>query len=133
VSTFEESIATRVSMSISARARRHRAHPLASPCAARSQRRAGDVGDTGREDVLTPQSRDVLVEAFDVRQAAAKNDDIRIEHVDHAGERARHAVLVASHRVLGDRVTRRGTCGNFTGGNTMSGSAFVIARQAGTG
>ena len=59
------------------------------------------------EDVRAPELRHVIVEPIDVREAAAEHDDVRIEHVDDARERARHALLVPRERSIGERVHRR--------------------------
>jgi hypothetical protein len=63
---------------------------------------------TVREDVLSPEPRNVLVQALDVRHAAAKNDHFGIKNVDHMSEAARQPVLVSaktrfSRRIIGFR------------------------------
>src|SRR5260221_1483521 len=47
------------------------------------------------ENMARPAARHLAVEPLDVRHAAAKHDDIGIEDVDHAGERACEALDVA--------------------------------------
>ena len=51
--------------------------------------------DMVRENVPRPEPRHALVEAIDVRQPAAEHDDVRIDEVDDAAERARHAIFVS--------------------------------------
>ena len=50
----------------------------------------------------------VLVEAGDVGEAAAEDDDVGVEDVDDDGERAAEAVLVAAQGLLGGGVAGGG-------------------------
>jgi hypothetical protein len=54
--------------------------------------------DAIREDPLAPQRRDVRVEALDVRQTPAEDDDVRVQNIDDMGKRAREPRLVTGER-----------------------------------
>ena len=50
------------------------------------------------------QLRHRLVEAFNVAHAAAEDYHIRIEDIDHVGQRLRQTHLVALQRLFGQRI-----------------------------
>ena len=77
--------------------------PEESPCIGRQQRRAHGVG----EHVAIPDRGHGGVQALELGQAAAEHDRLRIEQIDHRGEPARQAQLVAAQRRLGRRIADR--------------------------
>ncbi len=54
-----------------------------------------------RKDVFAPKPRDVLIEALDVRHAAAENDYIGIEDVDYMSKTSRESILVSAETRYG--------------------------------
>ena len=62
------------------------------------ERRPQQRVDAVREGPLLPQARHAAVQALDLRRASAEHDHVRVEHVEHGRERARHPVLVAPER-----------------------------------
>ena len=72
--------------------------------------------DAVREDVSRPPVRHRVGQRVDVRDAAAEHDDVRIEHVDDAGECARQAIDVAIDAGDRARVTRARVRGDLDGG-----------------
>ena len=94
--------------------------------------RAHQAGDDAiGEDVRRPQARHVGVEPVDVRQAAAEDDDVGIEKIDDAAERARHALFVARKRRVRQHLARRRSPGDFFGGDLLPGVRRVVGRQRG--
>ena len=63
----------------------------------RYERRAHDV----REHITIPDRGDGGVEALQLRQAATEHDRLGIEQIDHRGEPAREAMLIAAKSRLG--------------------------------
>ena len=80
-----------------------------------SPQRGGRSGvSTRSEKTQRPQSRGTsLVEAGDVREAAAEDDHVGVEDVDDARERAGHPVLVARERGRRPGVARPGRGGDL--------------------
>ena len=85
------------------------------------------------EDPLGPESRDVVVQTVDVRHAAAKDDDVRIEHVDHARQRSRHAPLVSLNRCHGRSIATIRRERDLGRQLTPPGAAFVVCGHSGAG
>ena len=85
-----------------------------------------------REHVAGPPARHRLVQAGEVRQAAAEDHHVGIEDVHDRRQRARHPVLVAAHRRLGDDVAGGGPGRDLRGVERLTGGALVVAREAGS-
>ena len=66
-----------------------------------------------RKDVLTATVRQIAVKTFEIRQAAAEDDDLRIEDVDDAGQRPSETRLVALQRRLATHITAFGAFIDF--------------------
>src|SRR5207249_5774775 len=60
------------------------------------------------------------VEDVQVREAAAEHDDIRVEDVDHVGERAPETVEVVLYDGRGGRLARCGACRDLRRGRRRS-------------
>ncbi len=57
------------------------------------------------KDPLFYQVRHRLIQPLDVAHPAAQHDDVRIEDVDHVGERFRQPLFIAAQRQFGFFVT----------------------------
>ena len=88
----------------------HQSHSHAAPRTPEESPCAGGtmcVWKTIGKDVWTAAGRQIAIEPFEVREAAAEDDDLRVEDVDDAGQRPAEARFVALQRRLADRGRRR--------------------------
>src|SRR4051812_24544588 len=77
---------------------------------------------TVRENPRAPQLRHTLIQARDVREAAAEHGDVGVENIDDARERFRQAPHVAL-----DRVDRAGIALRCEGSNLARGERGCAA------
>ncbi len=95
----------------------------------RQQPRAHCVA-AGAEDPWAPQRGHLLVQMAQARQAAAEHDHVRVQQVDHRGQRLRQPPGVAVQRGAAGGVALRGTLRDLLAGQRLAGDVLVVARQA---
>ncbi len=87
-------------------------------------------GKLVREGKFPPQSRHIVVQAVNIRNPTAHDNDLRVQNTDHHGQGLGQAPLIARHAGLGLLVTVRRQFGNFMGFQVHARGGHEIAAQA---
>ena len=73
--------------------------------------------DVIREDMCCQQLRHREVQPLDVGEAASENDHVRVENIDHQGQRLCQASFIAAETRLADTIARIGSGSDFLRGD----------------
>ena len=85
--------------------------------------------DAVGKHVARPQFGHGVVEATDVGNPAAEHDDVRVEQVDHTGERTRQSFFITHQGGIAGAVTRLRQLRDFVCRQVFAAVAHMVGRQ----